>query len=374
MINYYDNIKSPTVKGDIDIYTFLDCIEKPDFNELEKISNAREVYPIDKEEYNKIKSTICCYTLNFRFDEYKKTENILDSTGFIYLDVDNEIELINHELVFASWLSLSDKGRGYLIKVHGLTTDNFYKTYNEIALLIGIKVDPHANKPTQFTINSYDRDIYINNESKTYNVNLSQKHPHLSNNINRVVTQLGEDYYKLRFNNYDEVDFKGEEYMYFDTLRSFAEVFIPKMIPKGKRNNVLFNVGRQIKALNIDIGFDTLERLLTDYNTEHCKPPIPNQEISTIIDNSYSYEGEPFYNKARRYLINKSIVIGKKEQAKLRGKLNARAKTEKTITKLQNIINEWNFEELGKITQKKLKEVSGMNIKTVEKYYKYLKK
>lgn len=253
MINYYDNIKSPTVKGEIDIYSFLDFIENPDSKELKKISNAREIYPIDKEEYSKVKSTIRCYTLNFRFNEYKKTENILDSTSFIYLDVDNDTELINHEFVFASWLSLSGKGRGYLIKVNGLTIDNFYKTYNEIALLIGIKVDPHANKPTQFTINSYDRDIYINNESKTYNVNVYQKHPHLSNNINRVITQLGEDYYKLRFNNYDEVVFKGKEYMYFDTLRSFAEVFIPKKIPKGKRNNVLFNVGRQIKALNSDM-------------------------------------------------------------------------------------------------------------------------
>lgn len=126
MINYFNNIYDPIVRGEIDIYDFLDRVKSPDMEVRHKVEQARSYHSFDKVEYDLIKRQLPCFTLNFSFRDRKLNSNIDEPTGFIYIDVDGITDIdFSNEYIFASWLSLSETGRGILVKVDGLTLENF---------------------------------------------------------------------------------------------------------------------------------------------------------------------------------------------------------------------------------------------------------
>ncbi|MCH3884401.1 hypothetical protein [Tenacibaculum aquimarinum] len=59
---------------------------------------------------------------------------------------------------------------------------------------------------------------------------------------------------------------------------------------------------------------------------------------------------------------------------KIVGVKNGEARSEKTISKIKESIQNWDVTKLGKITQKSLIEVSKVSKNTIEKYYKLFKK
>jgi hypothetical protein len=234
MINIYKNIQNPLVLGEIDIYEVMDMIQNPDEKVKQKILHAREkLSQNDKEEYNKIKSTLPCFTLNFRFHRYKKTENIISSTGFIYLDVDGDITLDKtNPYIFASWKSISGKGRGFLVMVEGLTPENFKLNYKLIADELGINADLNAAKPTQYCFHSYDCELYSNDNSLTWGCKGdTQNYPKQSYPIcNKDSNEMGRKK-RIRFNSILDCDFHGEPYIYFEDEKEFvSSVYVPAII------------------------------------------------------------------------------------------------------------------------------------------------
>ncbi|KFF75994.1 hypothetical protein HX13_01160 [Chryseobacterium sp. P1-3] len=169
MINYFNNLHDPVVKGEIDIYDFLDRVKNPDVNIKNRIEQARSCHSFDKRKYTLIKEQLPCFTLNFSFRERKSNNNIKEPTGFIYIDVDEKIDIdLSNEYIFASWLSLSGTGRGILVKVDGLTKENIKYVFNELSLILKVPSDKRAVKATQFCVHSYDEDLYYNEDSKTF--------------------------------------------------------------------------------------------------------------------------------------------------------------------------------------------------------------
>ena len=170
LISCFNNIKDPKVLGEIDITDFVESVRSPDPLTKSLINIAREYKSIGQDgEYTKIKEKLPCFTLNFSFQDSKKNTAIKAPTGFIYIDIDGELDIdLNNNLVFASWKSLSGLGRGILVKVEGLTLSNFNTTYFDIARSINLNADKHAAKATQYNIHSYDEDLYINNDSITW--------------------------------------------------------------------------------------------------------------------------------------------------------------------------------------------------------------
>lgn len=379
MISCFNHIKNPLVAREIDIYEFIEKIKCPDQPVLDLIIEARTYYRKKTDLYRSIKEKLPCFTLNFSFNTKKTNNNIKAPTGFIYLDIDNETSIdFNNELIFVSWKSLSNNGRGVLVKVDNLTKENFKSTYLSIAKELNIEVDKNANKPTQYCIHSYDKDIYTNDDSITWECindvikNTPTKSILLKKRKDRPKMGV---YPKLRFNNIDDYDFKGKDYLYFENDKEeIAKVFIPNSISKGGRNNIISSIANQIKALNINIIFDDFRRLIESINFKHCMPPLKDEEVNCIINKIfYSKKNKLIFNEERRFLFNPRSNLTKKEKTKIVAPVMGKRKSNKTISEIKEVLENWNILKHGKITQKSLQKVTGKNIKTIEKYYHLFK-
>jgi hypothetical protein len=379
-INRYKNIKSPQVLEELDIYTYLQNISNPDIAIQEMIEKARCFYKEEnKEQYDKIKSLLPCYTLNFGFDQYKQNSNIIGSTGLIYIDLDNETNItMSNKLIFASWMSLSNNGRGILVKIEGLNLRNFQYNYNIIAKELGIVADKGASKATQYTIQSYDSELYINDDSITYVASEpTEKVP-----TTVLLKKRGKDsdemgiILPIRFNTVSDYDFNSNTYIFFpDDKESIAEVYVSKRIEDGSRNNKLYSIGLQFRGINPTLPTCDLKRFLRAINRDHFKPPLKEKEFIIIFNNIMSVKDlQPNLNKERRILFNPKIKLTHKEKMTIMNPLTGKIKRGKTYQQLKEFVKNWNYEDYGKITIKKLTEVSKRSKNTVAEYYKQLRK
>ncbi|WP_298782379.1 BT4734/BF3469 family protein [uncultured Polaribacter sp.] len=381
MISCFERLKSSTVLKEIDIYEFVEVIKNPDSKTQKRIEQTRSYYHNCKETYDSLKAKLPCFALNFRFKEKRRNDNIIEPTGLIYLDVDKSTDIdLNNPYVFASWLSISNNGRGILVRVENLTIDNFKDTYLAIAKELNIDVDIRAAKPTQPTLHSFDKDIYFNEDAITW---ICDNNPYLENtpntSLNIIKKRKGNDVIGenliLRFNNFDEVDFKGKEYLHFkDEKKLMASVIIPRKIKAGSRNSIISAITYQIRALNPCIAFAHLKALIDSININCCKPTLKDEEIYNIAENVINLEDiEPILNSPRRFLFNPVFNLTHKQKMKIVNTKNGQALSEKTIKEIANCIDNWDVKKQGSISQTKLKVVTGKSIGTIEKYYKLFK-
>jgi hypothetical protein len=378
MINYFNNIYDPIVRGEVDIYDFLDRIKSPDMEIKHKIELARSYHSFDKAEYNLIKGQLPCFTLNFSFRDSKLNSNIDEPTGFIYIDVDGttDIDLCN-EYIFASWLSLSGTGRGIMVKVDGLTLGNFKEVYKAVASTLNVISDVRANKATQYCIHSYDKDFYFNEDSKTFNCNQlcnEKKNTPISYTISKKKRDsyvVGENK-QLRFNNITDYDFNGEECIVFwEEKESIAEVIIPNIILEGHRESCISAIAYQCKALNPEMSKNELLHFISNINQKKCFPPLSKSEVIKIVNNKDKLDDiEPILNKERRIIFNPEAKLDRKQKSLRTNKVTGEIRKEKSRQKIRDALDNWNFKTLGKITQNKLIEISGLSKNTVEKYGK----
>ncbi|MCA9381592.1 hypothetical protein KC678_04970, partial [Candidatus Dojkabacteria bacterium] len=175
-VTKYNNIKSSEVEAKIGIDEVFKIIKEGD-SKLEFIKLARN-YEKGSENYDSIKTSIIpTFRFNFLFEGKASNKNITEATGLIFIDIDNLDELPDSDFIYAKWKSISLTGYGVLVKVDGLTQNNFNNIYDEISKLLGVSSDSGARKPTQQTVQSFDPDIYINHDSRVYNCANSKKVP-----------------------------------------------------------------------------------------------------------------------------------------------------------------------------------------------------
>jgi hypothetical protein len=384
MFNYFQCItNSRKVLGSLELDQFLSKIKNGD-EHLGIIEKARQNYSVDKSSYTTIKKNqLPCYALNFRFDGVRRNSKILESTGHIYIDVDNQtdIDLLN-PLIFASWLSLSGNGRGILVNVDNVTPSNFKDTYNDISKELGIKADEGACKPSQPNVLSFDPNVYINHSSLIYKAIDKEEIPHYStiNNKNPPIgTVLGTDYSSLRFDNLDElienVEFNGEVIHDYRTKVRYSEVYVNNNgIKKGERNIVLCGYAYQLRALNKEISHFDLNQVLKDINAKYCHPPLPLSKILSITKWAMNLINiQPNLNKERRFVYSPDYDLTTTQKKQLNMAIINKDRVEESKRKIEKTIDDWDFEEDGKITQRGLSKTSGMNIKTIQKYYNLFK-
>lgn len=163
----------------------------------EKILKAREsgklnqekTYPDGRNLYEHVKRTVVpVVTWNAVIDDYRRKSNISQCSGYIYGDVDSFQKIIDmgkakDELSARqyAWKVLTNKGFkfikgvwksfggdtsgfGFLVKVNGLTVENFKSTWNALKDLFakyGIELDEQTKDITRPNVLSYDPDIFI---------------------------------------------------------------------------------------------------------------------------------------------------------------------------------------------------------------------
>lgn len=379
MISCFNYMKDTMPIGEIDVYEFIERVKSPDESTLKLIKLARQYYNTNKTKYDELKEQLPCFTLNFSFNGRKTNDTIKSATGFIYLDIDGNTNIdLTNEHIFATWLSPSNTGRGVLVKVENLNLKNFKDTYTSIANHLNIVVDKRAAKATQYTIHSYDENIYFNQDAITWVIDTTNETQTNFTHTTPLLKKKEKDIgvigvnRSIRYNNYDEVDFNGKPYLYFNDKKiDMATVFVPKVIKKGSRNSILSAIAYQLRALNPHISKNYLQSYIETVNLYHCIPKLGTKELNTIVYNIVSRkELTPIPNNPRRFLFNPKFKLSFKEKMKIVNGHSGKERTEKTINKIRKCIVNWDVTELGKLTQKSLIKASGVSKATIEKYYK----
>ena len=383
-INHFKNCKSPSVISKISVEEVLHKIKYGDENLL-NIKKARD-YGKGHPEYDEIKKKhLPTYRFNFLYEDYAKDENVIRSTGLIYIDVDDNIEIPHSEYIFAKWRSLSNTGYGILVKADNLTLDNFKDVYASLGMILGVKVDDGARKAIQQNVLSYDPSLYCNTDSKVYEYEGSKKaSPNTIKKkeecivINEAFTNT--PIIKERIDNsykYFTGDNADKEYLYFEDKITICAPFMPwNGIYEGNRNNFLFRILSQFALLNPKLG---IEYLLNKgyYLNNKMYPKLTHLEIRLIVNSVLvKLKGgtlKMHYNKKRLILFNPNLELTKSEKCQIVGTVLGAKKSKETQQVIYEILENWDFEELGQITQKSIISISKFSRSTVQRHWSYLK-
>ncbi|MDR6546693.1 hypothetical protein J2810_002753 [Chryseobacterium rhizosphaerae] len=380
----------------------VEFIKSPPTEHLELVQHARTLER-DSSEYREIKTTrLPAITINFSFsDGYITGKNVAESTGYLYIDVDNRTEYdfdINTTYVCAYWRSLSNIGLTLVVKVDGLTPDNFKAATQEIARILDIPYDSRAVSIDRLTVLSYDPNAYYNDNVDVFPVaevvpeqpvelvqdSSAVKSPHYNTILK--TNSIGYDYIgvKLRFNNLDELlhdynivfDENGLYDFGKDNKLKYSLIFVPfRKIFEGERESILKSIAYQLIALNKTADKDLILKYLYAINYGKMSPPLENSEIETTVSKIYqNLDGvEPILNAERRFLYDKSKRLTPTDKRKLNIKQVHQDRTNKTKAELLEAMQKWDYDSYGKITIEKLYLFTGKSKNTVDKYYKELK-
>lgn len=402
MINRISHCANRTIIGSFhNIGGVVQFIRNPPSEHIELVENARSLKKGSSEYQNTKKYKLPAITINFNFSNgYIIGKNVSKPTGYLYIDVDNLTEQdleINSAYVCAYWRSLSNKGLTLVVKVDGLTPDNFKIVTQEIANALDIPYDPQAVSIDRLTVLSYDPNAYYNDNVEVFPVaemipveiaqdstTVGTKKSTHYNTIN--YNSIGYDCngYNLRFNNLDELlqtyEIVYDEHGFYDlgkdTKLNYAHVFVPfKMVSEGNRENILKSITYQLVALNKDVDKKILLKYLYSVNSGKMNPPLGNNEVMETFEKVYRQLNgiEPIINAERRFIYDKAKKLSPTDKRRLNLKKINKDRKDKTISEILNVMQDWDYSLNGKITINKLCEATGKNKKTIQTYYKGLK-
>lgn len=163
--------------ADVNKYTTVDSVLKTIKNGIEPftslIKQARG-YGKGTKAYDSIKR-YRVPTINWTgiFKSPRSINTFIRTSGYIYYDIDsgvdeNTVNLLKHfEFVKAIWRSFGGDGLGFLIRVDGITKDNYKTTWAFYADAfiqngIEIRVDKSCKDISRINVLSYDPDLWVN--------------------------------------------------------------------------------------------------------------------------------------------------------------------------------------------------------------------
>lgn len=126
---------------------------------------------IDKERINELKKHLPCICFSGKFSE-RKDDKIIQHSGFIVLDFDHvadlrdlQTEIINHDFVYACWVSPGGNGLKALVKIaNGKKHREHFGSLKELFP----SIDDSGKNESRVCYESYDPEIYINTNAKPY--------------------------------------------------------------------------------------------------------------------------------------------------------------------------------------------------------------
>jgi len=375
-ITTFKNLSNCRVTGQINFSEWLLKIKNGDF--AEEINLARN----DDSQKDFIKvNKVPCVTINFNYNNYKNSKNCSSATGLLYIDIDApdfDISIIDKSLVRAYYKSFGNKGYGIVVKVDGLTSDNFESTYFSICDKLGISqyVDLGAKKASQFNVMSFDTDLFDNPNSRIFS---SFSTPLLENNRRErraYSTEWGVT--NVRFSNrQDYIKGDDEYFVDFGNIEIIEAKLLYKKVSKN-RNNILLAYCTNLLFLNPQIYYDRLYKIMRAVNENNFTNPVDDNQLNRILNSVIGYHnsGEliPIPQKKKGSIIFSEKVKNKytkEEKFAIVRKLNCENTAKKTKLKLENIIKNWDYSLHGKITQVNIVRNHPISKKTVEKYYKF---
>lgn len=383
LVNTFDCIKQPTVLETIKIEEWLEQIKNSDYKEL--ILKARK-FGKGHPEYDRIKSKVPCITPNFRYNSIKKDSAIESATGLLYIDIDDvdfDINQLNKSKIFTYYQSFGGNGYGILVKVNDLTNDNFKDTYLFILNELGISkyYDKHACKSSQFNVLSYDETIFYNPNSIVFNSIKNTPTPIGNNKKEKIyTTRLGVFSNSIRFDDLNKIEIPQEaDYLVNWDGIEYVKCELPiRKIKEGKRNSFLLAYCNNFVCLNPHLHPKSVLSIMLNVNEKVCSPICDYKQVKSVVDSVFRYKEEgtlkaKVYPKKRKIVFNQNTKMNGKEKSLTALKLSNDKRSFDCQKKFYDALENWNFEEHGKITQQKVITVTKLNEKTVEKYWKSFK-
>lgn len=382
-VNLYDNIKSPKIKSTISIDEWFAMIQNSKHKDL--ILAARQ-YQKGSTQYDGIKSMIPCVTYNFRFTITKSNHTIESETGLLYVDIDDprfEPDKLNLSDVFAYYKSFGGNGYGLILKVEGLTLGNFHTTYKSILAQLNIMeyYDSGAVKPTQFNVLTYDLNIYINPESNTFMAVDIDPIPDVIREEEGIYTQgMGSivNYdQSISFTNTDQIAIEGEYKVIAEGYTEVKCFFPKKKVTVGGRNKHLTAYCNNLVYLNQHLSEKGVMTILESFNTNKCCPPLNQNEVRSIVKSVFRYKHDgslkPLVKKKKRKIVfAKNTNLTAEQKFRIAASECNKLRSNVSKQRIYDSIEGWDF-SLGKITQKSVIEATGLNKKTVQKYWSEFK-
>lgn len=379
-LTQYANAKSPQVQQVVTLESVLQTIKNRDDENLILIQSARALgkgHP----KYDTIKTTLLpTYRFNFLFDGSASNDNITTATGLIYLDADNLDEIPDNPYILASWKSLSDTGFGILAKVDNLTKSNHGDVYDQLSELIGITSDAGARKATQQTILSHDPNLYYNPNSLVFHFQDKVSYAPILEKKEKCIGTCdtcgnwNED--AIRFNNISDYFTDDTPYLVFQEKIKICNPFIPLRIEEGKRNSTMFFLLSQYALLNPKAGRPFLKSIGESINN-HMSPHISDRELNAVVDSVLRKRDEGtltiHYNEERRILFNPKAQLAPKEKTAIVNRELGRLKSDITRELIQTVLECWDSEAEGAITQKKVSLLAGRGIATIKRHWSEFK-
>lgn len=333
-----------------------------------------------KAQYDSKKLQLPTIAYNTTFKSYRNTKNVVSTTGLMYLDVDTDgfdIEKIDKSKLFCYYKSVGGLGYTILVKVRDLTIDNYSSTFESVIDNLGIRdfYDKAAKGLVQQSILSYDPNIYINYNSYVFqSIDIIEKKTQpLCNNQKKEEHIVSVGSKIIRYNNLYDFDFDG-----WDTISNwnegfdYVECFQPFNKLTDKRKRTLLSYTTNLVWLNPSLDYYHYINLIQSVNEQICVEPLPDNLIVSMVKSVLKQKNEgklvPRIKK-RRILFAPFCELSREQKLKIVSKkIRDKFKVE-GCGRIDDCIEEWNFESMGKITAKSIAQYAKMNIKTVKKYY-----
>lgn len=397
MINKIDYCTNRTITGSFqDIQEVVKFIRNPPQNHVKLVEYARSLERGSYKYQNIKKYKLPAISLNFSFSYgYLKGDNVSTPTGYLYIDIDSQTEQdleINTTYICAYWRSLSNTGLTLVVKVDGLTPDNFKIATQEIAKVLDLPFDKRAVSIDRLTVLSYDPNAYYNDNVEVFLVVDLLSHQSSAVAYCGTGTQFFRHTIikdnsligihcdgKIRYNNLDEAT-QGMVFEYNDqgihdcgqNKIKYHSAFMPKRVKEGNREKALSLYAKRLLYLNPELNIETFSKMIYTANMLNILTPLDNKEVRTIINKAFNIRQAPRVNKTKRFFFQ-DITLTPVEKSRRCLEVLNQEKREKTQEK-KNLISElfcnWDCHTDGKITPKKIMDITGLKKTMVYEYFK----
>ena len=384
MFNIITNVKNRDVIDNITLDELVHNLKNPSAVHKKIVDKARALGKGSK-QYDAIKKSIPCFVPNYNHNDYIKIDTIEKSTGFIYIDIDYELNIDFSEFSFiaASWKSLSGVGSGMLVALDNcdqLGTDlkTMRAVINSICESLDIMPDKAAVSRDRLNVIGYDYDTYYNPNFTRFSTSFVESIEDKKVVIRKdkiILRELESDYHfydgDLRLSNLDELKENlhfADDVLFLDMSENpikYTSIYIPKTIPVGSRNTAVFRILSTIKALNPLISRERFVGFAHHINNTKCFEPMGKEELNSICNRLINKNVPLFANKEQKYPFNPIYTLTGTERTSIASGERNRKMGRYNTAKMLRAVQEWNTAVDGKFTMIALTKKTGLSYSTI---------
>lgn len=406
-ITFYDGIKTHNPSGYLNFQQVYEYIKtSPNAGLIETIrllkSKGDSYYRQLKLKLPIITPHVEATARKLAGDEFDK--NLKSFTQLMYFDIDDvqnlhveKQRIINQYKDFVSLVCISPSGAGISIFIqieNELTKENFNLIWNSIRNneLARENIDVKANGIARTMFLSSDPDVYYNpdatlavdfeideeqgtdpNTCRLKNNSNINSHFSSTNTITKNSYHLyGIDYVLKLINTTSQVEVDNHIVEVKEV--PYVALYIPKLIIEGKRHSTLYSMIHHLFYLNPELEIDVIYSYVWFVNNVFVRPKLDKHDLlrhfNNVVNQIHSSSLVYVNYKKRRIHFNKNCwYLTSNDKMILAKKLTGVYKRHHNKQKVMDAIQQLGAEK-KKLTNIAIKQITGMDVKTIRNHRK----